>query len=144
MEAVTKKQIKKELRTLNTTNIFKVAKMAGINVNNRANLYKFILDNAPSEKVLKKAYSLSYGANYTKKCFFTKSTVSKVSATIRYAMQQKKVGKNPYSKILVVGNSNIYWASPIYLHQDYNKSIALENNEKNRKLAETINRFLKF
>jgi hypothetical protein len=144
MKTITKKQIKIELRTLNTTNIFKIAKLAGIDVKNRASLYKFIIDNAPSNKVFNSAFNLSYGANYPKQWVFTKNTTSKISKAIRYAMQQKKAGKSPYSKILVVGNSNIYWASPVYLHQDYNKSIALENNEKNRKLALTINKYLNF
>lgn len=144
MKTITKKQIKTELRTLNTTKIFKVAKLAGVNVSNRANLYKFIIDNAPTNKVFNSAFNLSYGANYSKKCVFTKNTESKISKAIRYAMQQKKAGKSPYSKILVVGNSNIYWCSPIYLHSDYNKSIAFENNEKNRKLALIINKYLNF
>lgn len=144
MKTITKKEIRNELRTLNATKIFRIAKLSGVDVKNRANLYKFIIDNAPTNKVFNSAFALSYGANYAKKCVFEKNTTSKISKVIRWAMQQKKVGKNPYSKILVVGNSNIYWASPIYLHQDYNKSIALENNEKNIKLAEIINRFLKF
>lgn len=144
MKTITKKQIKNELRTLNTTNIFRVAKLAGINVSNMSNLYKFILDNAPSNKVFKKAFSLSYGANYSKKSLCTKNTQSKISMAIRYAIKQKKSGKSNYSKILVVGNSNIYWCSPVYLHSDYNKSTALENNEKNRNLALTINKYLNF
>lgn len=77
MKTITKKQIKQELRTLNTTNIFKVAKLAGVNVSNRANLYKFIIDNAPSNKVFNSAFSLSYGANYAKKCVFEKNTIYK-------------------------------------------------------------------
>ena len=144
MKTITKKQIKTELRTLNPTKIFRIAKLAGVDVSNRANMYKFIIDNAPTNKVFQSAFSLSYGANYAKKCVFEKNTTSKISKVIRYAMQQKRAGYSPYSKILVVGDTNIYWCSPIYLHRDYNKSIAFENTEKNRKLALTINKYLNF
>lgn len=146
MKTVTKKQIKKELRTLNPTNIFRIAKLAGVDVAKRSEVCRFIRENAPNQKIQRNAYNLSYGASFFKHARQSsgKNTASKISTAIRYAMQQKKEGKSNYSKILVVGNSNIYWASPAYLHSDYNKSIAFENTEKTRKIALKINKYLNF
>ena len=47
-----------------------------------------------------------------------------------------------YMKVLVVGNKHIYWASPVYQHSDYNKSVWRENAAENRRKAEIINAYL--
>lgn len=47
-----------------------------------------------------------------------------------------------YKKILILGNKHIYWASPIFGHADYNKSIWRENTPENREKMNIINRFL--
>jgi len=63
---------------------------------------------------------------------------------ILFAKEQVKSGiiKTNYAKILIEGNSNIYWAHPQYAHSDYNKSRAFENTEPNRALALKINNYL--
>lgn len=47
-----------------------------------------------------------------------------------------------HTKRLIVGNKHIYWASPVYGHQDYNKSIFADNTPRNRRKAELINRLI--
>jgi len=47
-----------------------------------------------------------------------------------------------YRKILIEGNKHIYWAHPVYLHKDYNKSIFAENTPANRKRMRLINSLL--
>ena len=58
--------------------------------------------------------------------------------------QEMKANKNAgsYKKILVEGGKHIWWASPVYLHSDYNKSIFGDNNEENRRRMEIINAYL--
>ena len=142
---ITKKEIKQTLRTLDATKIFRIAKLSGVNIEKRIELLRFIQENAPSQKVYKKAYSLSFGAGNNKHLNHDHSLLKMpVTDVIKYAKKQKTQGFSNYSKILVIGNSSIYWASPVYMHGDYNKSIALKNNSKNRDLADKINKYLDF
>lgn len=48
-----------------------------------------------------------------------------------------------YDKVIIEGNRHLYLASPVYRHQDYNKSIFGANTEANRKRAALINSMLK-
>lgn len=47
-----------------------------------------------------------------------------------------------YKKVLILGNTNIYFAHPYYQHSDYNKHKALRNTPQNRKLAKELNKKL--
>ncbi|REE01097.1 hypothetical protein [Marinoscillum furvescens] len=140
-----KTQITSVLRSENTTEIFKIAKASGIDVSNRGSLMRWIEAHSPSQKVSRKAYNLSYGAGDFKHHRINHShNRNKVIAAIKRAKFEKAKGymETNYGKILVIGNENIYWAHPVYQHQDYNKSIAFTNTEKNRRLAAVINSYL--
>lgn len=63
MKAIAKKEIVKALRSLNTTIIFKTAKKAGIDVNDRSEVMSFIQKYSPSKKVSKRACSIAYSSN---------------------------------------------------------------------------------
>jgi len=143
---ITKKTIATELKSLNPTRIYRIAKICGINIENKVNLCNWIEFNAPTKKVLKSAYKIAFesdGDKLTRNGFFKPSKPqNKVLRTIQEAKSEKKVKKGRYSKILIFGNTNIYWASPIYQHSDYNKSIAMPRNTKNEKLANLINQIL--
>jgi len=133
----TKKQIKVILRTLDSTKIFQIAKLSGVDVSNKANVYKFILEYAPTKKVEKQAYNLSYLAGSFKNlriCY--KNLNLPIAKAVEYAKYQieTKVSDN-YFKPLVEGNTNIYWGQ----HDDYNKCIAMPNLSKYRKVANLIN-----
>lgn len=56
-------------------------------------------------------------------------------------MQENKNYGN-YMKVLIEGNKHIYWASPVFGHQDYNKSIWRDNTAENRRKMVIINNFL--
>ena len=75
----------------------------------------------------------------------TKRKRLELAEALRHAKWLSKHLKHiNYIKILWEGNQNIYWASPWYGHEDYNKSIALKNTAKNRKFAKLINSYLNF
>lgn len=141
----TKKEIALALRTENSTEIFKIAKKAGVDVSSKSKVFNFIKNNAPSKRISSLAYRLSYGAgdfkNY-RESFKNPPFKMPISDAIRFAKMQKKEDMGNYIKILIMGNNNIYWAHPIYRHRDYNKSVAFEISDKNLKVAETINKFL--
>jgi len=137
----TKKEIRKALRTLNRTIIFKMAKKCGIDVSNKKNVFEFICENCTTQKVRKKAFSIAYCPG--KNIYYT-TPFNNTLLAISHAKKERKNGKSNYSKILIEGNKNIYWASPIYLHNDYNKSVAFPNNEKNKKIATIINNYLNY
>jgi len=138
---ITKKTIQEILRTSDLTKIYSVAKKSGVDISNKMNLFRFIEKYAPTKKIYDNAYQLVF---VNKKFFDRPSKESKILRAIKYAKFQKSQGKTNYSKVLIIGNSNIYWASPAFEHQDYNKSVAFANCEKNREIAEKINKYLKF
>lgn len=144
MKKVTKKQIAKTLRTLNSTEIFKLAKKCGVDVNNRHLVCEFIRENAKTKKVYQNAWRIASVSNESKRPYYKPSfaQIAPICNLINKVREEKKSGKTSYSKMLIIGNSNIYWASPVYQHSDYNKSKAMVNNEKNREIAAKINKIL--
>ena len=144
MKRPTKKAIQTVLRTMDVTAIHHIAHLSGVDVREKARVKEFIYEFAPTNKVRKQAYLLSYGRSYskdTRRCY--KRLDAPISNVICHAKQQVKEGYSSYTKILIEGNNNIYWTSPIYGHSDYNKSIAMPNTEKNRQLMEVVNKFMK-
>ena len=137
-----KKDIIAALRTENSTLIFRAAKKYGIDISNYyGGVFNFIKEFAPTQKISRNAYKLSYGAKDKKyKCF--KFGYNPILQAIIYAKENKRYKGTSYFKILIEGNRNIYWASPIYEHSDYNKSIAFENTPENRAKMDIINNFL--
>ncbi len=144
MKKTTKKEIQSILRTQNSTLIFKIAKQCGVDVNSKSKVYDFIVENSPSKKVSINAYNLSIGSSLSKQRLVlnVKPLYQPIFNAIGFAKEQNARGNSSYSKILIEGNGSIYWSSPEFGHKDYNKSIAFENNEKNRIIAKKINSFL--
>lgn len=56
-------------------------------------------------------------------------------------MKKNKAAGN-YKKILVIGGNRIYWASPVYGLNDYNRAVFGVDNEENRRRMGIINAFL--
>lgn len=124
-----------------TSKIFWNAARSGINTKDKKAMY----DYCKTLKNPKVASDLVFKASWfkdAKKCY--KPLRLAVHSTIEYAKFQIKSGRvnTNYMKVLVIWNSNIYWASPIFKHGDYNKSIALENNETNRRIAFLVNKVI--
>lgn len=140
MKSVRAKENRSILKTLDRTQIFKIAKKCGVDLANRSLVCKFIKEFAPTKEIYEAAYLISNPHNCNKN--YPKYNETPIIRAIQYAKFQKKSGQSTYSKKLVIGHTNIYWASPNYGHADYNKSIAFENTEKNRCVASVINRYL--
>jgi len=69
----------------------------------------------------------------------TISIESRVKKLLAWSLECK--GTN-YYKILIEGNTGIYYASPVYLHADYNKKRVFDKNEKTLKLMNLFNKIL--
>lgn len=143
---ISKREIQSILKTGDRTSIFRLAKMCGVDVTSKSKVYHFMIDNAPSKSVSDRAYQIAlYPPNYKEfQHGYVVADKMPIADAIAIARRQKKEGYSSYSKILIVGNTHIYWASPVYRLEDYNKFRAFENTEKFRKVAELINKFLSF
>lgn len=143
---ITKKTIAIELKSLDITRTYRIAKICGVNVKNKMDLYNWIKSNAPTEKIKNLAYQMAFESDRKKMVkkglFIPSKPQNRVLKTISHAKVEMTEKRGRYSKILIFGNTNIYWASPIYQHSDYNKSIAMPRTTKNEKLAYLINRIL--
>jgi hypothetical protein len=139
---VNQRTISKVLRTLDRTSIFKLAKDCGVDVTNKSAVKSFIDQNAPTQKVEAASYRIAYQKENKEYCY--KPNPLKVNEAIKHAHYHRRntIGTN-YFKILIIGKNNIYWASPVYGHSDYNKARAFSNTEKNRRAAYLINQLLK-
>src|SRR5680860_234043 len=91
MKKVTKKEIAQVLRTQNSTEIFKLCAILGIDVSDKGNVFKFIQKNAPSNKVYSRAYMLSYGAGNFKD---SRAKDTHVRMPIKDAVEWAKYEKN--------------------------------------------------
>ena len=143
---ITKKTLATELKRLDITRTYRIAKICGVNLKNKMDIYNWIKSNAPTEKVKNKAYEIAFESDRKKMVknglFKPSKPQNRVLKTISHAKVEMTEKRGRYSKILIFGNTNIYWASPIYQHDDYNKSIAMPKNPKNEKLANLINGIL--
>lgn len=145
---ITKKEIKETLITMNPTKIYKLVARLGIDTSQKHLVYEFIKENAHANYVANSAWKVAYESKnlYRRDRLMYHISAPKIPIfdAIRYAKHQKQRGRDNYSKKLFVGNRNIYWASPDYGHDDYNKGVAFENSPRNRRIAELINKYLKF
>lgn len=73
---------------------------------------------------------------YAKIDLSKKTNVQIVRKLINDALRNKETN---YFKIIIEGNNNLYLASPIYLHSDYNKCRLFPKNERNLKLMSLYN-----
>ena len=145
MKKVTKKEIREILRTLDRTKIHHLAHRMGIDTNSKSAVYHFIQDNAPNNKIYNSAYKLTIMRNddhQIRRLSSKRFNREQILRTIKIAKEEVERGYDSYSKILIKGHTNIYWASPVYEHSDYNKSRALPITEKNLKVLEAVNKYL--
>ena len=65
-----------------------------------------------------------------------KTNVQKVRELIKWSLETKGTG---YFKVLIEGNTGIYYASATYGHSDYNKSRVFDKNPETLKLMSLFN-----
>jgi hypothetical protein len=138
MKKITKKSIELAVRNNDATALFAMFK------GDRQKVHAAV-SSLTIQKLAKRAYDFAYGNQHKFTYRPEKQIHSRQIQAILFAKSQVKDGsiKSNYAKVLIEGNSNIYWAHPSYGHADYNKSRAFENTESNRVLAAKINSFLK-
>lgn len=56
-------------------------------------------------------------------------------------LSMERIG-TPYFKVMIEGNSGIYYASPTYMHDDYNKCRLFDKTEKTLKIMQVFNSIL--
>ena len=125
----TKKEIKRILRSLNKTEIFKMY----VKINgslDRYGLYNFIQDHAPSKRVANMAYEIAYGCS--NKVYSSSDLMTRKQKIVEYLKEQIKDVTSPYAKKPMLGHTKLYFCSPNYGHKDYNKYSALriKGNER--------------
>lgn len=62
---------------------------------------------------------------------------------IRIMLNQSIANKGTsYHKVMIMGNTGIYYASPIYLHSDYNKVRVMDITPRNIRIMELFNKIV--
>ncbi len=136
---ISKKNIKSVLRTMDATKIFRLVHIIYGGKVERKQVFDFIKEYAPSDKVAREAYKIAYMGNK-----YQAEPMAMVRASIRfqkdnekhYAIQCLKEniarGLDSYTKRPIMGHTHLYFASPVYQHSDYNKwrSLEIKGNER--------------
>jgi hypothetical protein len=65
--------------------------------------------------------------------------VSKFDLIKELISECKRTAGTPYFKMLILGNTSIYFASPEFGHKDYNKSRVMDATPENIKLMNVVN-----
>ena len=147
---LTKKHIQSVMRTMDATQIYHVfcqymgTKSVGKQGSEygRSDVYQFIKEFAPTQKIRSKAYNLAFGgskndyrimiANQT-----TRKSIEFYDANVRHyalAMFRDEINRpfDTYTKRPVIGRTHLYFVSPTYGFDDYNKRMMMpiKGNER--------------
>lgn len=133
----TKKQIREIVNKGTATDIHRLFVKIHNGVHDRGGIYQFVKEFATSKRRRMQAYEIAYGEPkrvdselYLGKHGYFKP-LPRQAARIYFQREFERKRDN-YTKVATLGNTWLYCASPIYRHQDYNKSRILEifGNEK--------------
>lgn len=139
----TKKQIVAELRSLDCTRIHRIAARCGIDANKEYSVKEFCREHSPSKKLYYHTSAIISTRGLDRfVCSFGKCENNLIRRIVKQMKEQIKWGMSSYSKTLIKGIEHIYWASPRYGLFDNNKSIAMPNTERNRKIMNLVNTHL--
>lgn len=137
---ITKKEIHSILRRQNTTEIFRLYHIIYGGKVEKSKVYDFIREFAPSTYVFDKAYIIVYTSDMKS----SKEQVAEARAAIAFKnANQKHIaiqclreniarGIDNYSKRPIMGREHLWFASPVYRLNDYNKwrSVEIKGNER--------------
>lgn len=133
-KTITKKQIVSVIRTQDPTQIYRLyhhvygVKPIAVEV------CKFIEQYAPTDKLYKAAYNIACRCARKFHPVVTQGEFDKYRSwekancrqiTMQRLRDEIARGVDGYTKRPIMGDTNLYFASPVYGHHDYNKFIAL-------------------
>lgn len=139
---ITKKNIQSVLRTMDATQIFRIVHIIYGGKVERKQVYDFIHEYAPTNRIYDAAYRLAYPIKLREVWDEARKAIAFQQANqkhiaIECLRENIARGLDGYTKRPIMGNTHLYFASPVYLHSDYNKwqSVEIKGNEK---FCETI------
>lgn len=141
---VTKKEIACILRSGNITKIFQLYYRIHGNID-RHGLYHFIRSNAPSKRVYRDAYHICHNKPKCAYSHLYKGKHGYFDPLPRQKVVEKLLEEcnreiDNYSKRPFMGNTHLYFCSPIYGHSDYNKWMAIDI-KGNERFCEVIKKY---
>lgn len=130
---ITKKEIEEVLRTMDSTQIFRLYHIIYGGKADKSGVYQFINDFAPTKRIANAAYRLAYVGkeedaallDMEERNRFVFAHENARHLTMQHFRYELLRGLDSYTKRPIMGHSYLYWASPEYGHADYNKSRAL-------------------
>jgi hypothetical protein len=122
-KTITKKYINQVLRTQDSTQVYRLVHHIYGKVTSEM-VYNFVRENAPTQKVFNSAYNIAHNNKHdmTRLAAETTSNVFPKSRIIAYLKEQIKDTDSPYVKRPILGQTGLYFCSPLYGHRDYNKT----------------------
>ena len=141
-ETISKKRIQQVLRTLDRTAIFRLTKIIYGDVERR-HVYDLVKLYGPTKKIRSLALDIAIIHVRTQdfktmdKRHLEYRNANKYHIAMAWFRYFVKKPNSPYAKRPIIGKTNLYFASPIYLHDDYNKwrCMPIAGNER---FCETI------
>lgn len=136
------KHIQKILRTMDKTQIFRLYYQICGYVD-RSDLFHFILTYAPSNRVRNAAYGIAYKtynlqhSEDESRKYLEFVEANKYQQAVKKFKEYAQDPKSPYTKRPMMGQTHLYFASPVYRFRDYNKweVMPIKGNER---FCETI------
>lgn len=138
VNTISKKNIQSVLRTMDATKIFRLVHIIYGGKVERMKVYDFIKEYAPTEKVARAAWSIAYsnkhqqerGIIIRRSIEFQNQNAKHIA--IQVLRDEIARGLDSYTKRPIIGNTHLYFASPVYQHSDYNKwrSLEIKGNER--------------
>ena len=140
-KTISKKEIERTLRSMDSTKIFALYHRICRIIPDRMHVYHFIRNYAPSQRVYRAAYKLAYSNKHAfrrndidTECvkrhgFYHGNLRQQVVDALKRECQN--VTSN-YAKRPMMGHTWLYFCSPVYGHSDYNKArmIPIKGNER--------------
>lgn len=130
----TKKEVTKQILAIdNVTDLIKYCKTIGLNRNNWGDIYYYTYKYSHSHiSEIVHQFHIIKSKRYTAQC--NKSDKLLIYKKIYDNINELKTNYTNYSKVLTIGNTNIYMCHPYYKHRDYNKYVLCPKNAIDSKI----------
>lgn len=138
-KTISKKAIIATIRRGEPTEIFRLCFLLNGEVSQKS-VCELIRKYAPSKNIKDTAYDIAYGSAHNMQPmssnellryaeYYEANKIHMIVNRLRYYMERKK---DSYTKAPILIDGQLFWASPIYGSQDYNKSFICDyqGNEK--------------